>query len=191
MVTGANPWGHSFDQIWSDDEVRYPTFISRFPEAVDIGTTQAILFDHYPVARGVDLHWLSEDQTVFLLETDPLNMDRCTSDGDDDRFNTCWEIGVVQGVRAGPFVFPFDHMNIVGRNCNYTVIHWGTTGKAMKRCWQTDAVQQNPVVQRSLGTPIRLSTVFAKKMPRLCKLELKDWATCKGLGCQENLRIPS
>ena len=105
-----------------------------------------------------------------------MNQDRATEDGDREREETVWEVGVVQGIRQGPWAFPANNASPLGRNRVSKVLHWGTTCRGVYRCFLKDKEKTNAVLWKSLRTPIRHSTLFTNKMPRLAKLKLKDLA---------------
>ena len=127
---------------------------------------------HYAVVNDACLWQISEDGQTYLITKDIDNDKGGTEDL--GMQSSCAEIGLCQGFRTAPWVFPKQRGQMMGRNAEYTAMRWGRVLTGAKAAWAADVDRTNKTLQDSVNVPITGCTVCHPKTPRQCKQKMKD-----------------
>ena len=149
----------------------------RFPKITTPQEFLDMFIFHYALQISVQVHFIDSTNSRFLLTKDDLN-DRLGDGPDEEMETSAWELGVLQGLRKGPWLFVDNNHSSsqggVGRDTAYTAMHWGRVLTAAKKNWERPDYGDSAVLVKSLGTPLRDCIVFLGQMPKQCKEKLKD-----------------
>ena len=95
----------SFEDIWSDDSVKYPHWSYRFPGVAGGAPLLDAFIKHYALGAGVDVAVI-DGEGVLLVGRDPTtNSDRGHPEGVEEKAASIREVGLMNGF-GGAWLFP-------------------------------------------------------------------------------------
>ena len=150
-----------------------------FPGIEDDSLLQEVVWHHFAFLRDFDVTFLTPDGK-WRISRDPLNT-RGEASTMLPRKVSCEEVGVIQNLRMGGWLFPHAADNVVTLATCFTAMHWASLNDGLRLAWESDKDKLNPLVQNSVAAGMRHSTVFYNETLPAVKMWMKDFGNKSNL----------
>ena len=141
--------------LYVEDSERFPTILHRFVGYKQDSVLQSLVWKLCSVGEKTNLSYTYENEWRFHRH--PLN-NRGDISTALERQRSVEEIGIVFGLRGGPWLVPHE------RPGHFYALHWASLLRGAELAWEKDKLKENVAVQTSLNAGLQDCTIFNKNI---------------------------